>query len=67
MRHNLYNLYVPIFASRGPIQEKILAELIIKAIILLENSKATIYGGVTGTATNRKFSNVMGISRKKMN
>lgn len=55
-----------VFASRGSTQGVVLAELIIKAIILLENSGAKIHNVVTdGAATNRKFWDVMGISGKK--
>lgn len=55
-----------VFASRGPTEGKVLSELIVKAIILLENSGAKIHGVVTdGAATNRKFWSVMGISGKK--
>lgn len=55
-----------VFASRGPTPGIVLAELIVKAIVLLENSGAKIHGIVTdGAATNRKFWDLMGISGKK--
>lgn len=55
-----------VFASKGPTQGTVLAELIVKAIVLLENSGAKIHGIVTdGAATNRKFWSVMSISGKK--
>lgn len=55
-----------VFASKGPVSGKILAELIIKAIIVLENTGVNIHGVVTdGAATNRKFWSEMGISGKK--
>lgn len=55
-----------VFASRGPTKGTVLAELIIKAIVLLENSGVKIHGIVTdGASTNRKFWDEMGISGKK--
>lgn len=55
-----------VFASRGPTSGIVLAELIIKAIILLENAGAKIHGVVSdGAATNRKFWSEMGVVGKK--
>lgn len=62
--HAAQPIYV--FAWRGPTSGTVLAELIIKAIILLENASVKIHGIVTdGAAINRKFWSEIGISGKK--
>lgn len=57
---------ISVFASRGPTEGTVLAELIVQAIVLLEKCGAKIHGIVTdGAAPNRKFWGVIGVSGKK--
>ncbi|XP_043287495.1 uncharacterized protein [Venturia canescens] len=71
MFHPLYDDYtqpIAVFASRGSVKGDVLAKLIVKAIVLLENAGAKIHGVVTdGASTNRKFWSEMGISGQRKN
>ena len=63
-----YTQPIAVFASRGPVKGHVLAQLVVKAIILLENAGAKIHGVVTdGASTNRKFWSEMGVSGQKNN
>jgi len=63
-----YTQSIAVFASRGPVKGHVLAQLIVKAIILLENVSAKIHGVVTdGASTNRKFWSEMGVSGQRQN
>ncbi|XP_066583037.1 uncharacterized protein [Prorops nasuta] len=54
---------ITIFASRETVSGEILAKLIIKAIVSLENINLKIHGVVSdGDATNRKFWSIVGVS-----
>jgi len=56
---------IGVFASKGPTKGVVIAQLILKAITLLEASGAFIHGIVCdGSAPNRKFWTEMGISGK---
>lgn len=61
-----YTQPIAVFASRGPVKGDVLAKLIVKAIVLLENVGAKVHGVVTdGASTNRKFWSEMGISGQR--
>ena len=49
-----YTQPIAVFASRGPVKGHLLAQLVVKAIILLENVGAKIHGVVTDRATRKK-------------
>lgn len=56
---------VGVFASKGPTKGVVIAQLVLKAITLLEKAGAFIHGIVCdGAAPNRKFWIEMGISAK---
>lgn len=60
-----YTQSIGVFASKGPTKGVVLAQLILKAITLVENAGAVIHGIVCdGAAPNRKFWNEMGINGK---
>lgn len=57
---------VAVFASKGPTNGIKLSELIIQAIVMLEQAGAKIHGVVSdGASPNRKFWELMGCSGKK--
>lgn len=57
---------IAVFASRGPVTGEVLAQLIIKAIILLEEVGAKIHAVVSdGASPNRKFWSEVGASGAK--
>lgn len=59
---------IAVFASHGPTTGVVLVKLIIKAILILEKSGATVWGVITDDATtNRKFWSEMGVSGEKCN
>lgn len=63
-----YTQPIAVFASKGPTKGSILAKVILKAIILLENIGAKIHGVVSdGAKPNRKFLSEMGPSAKMHN
>lgn len=73
--HGLVFMFIPlndsyaqpvgVFASKGPTKGVVIAQLILKAITLLEKAGAFIQGIVCdGAAPNRKFWTEMGISGK---
>jgi len=64
MQHNLYVCLL----QENQLKETVLAELIVEAIVLLENSRVNIHSVIAdGTTTNKKFWSLIGISGKKMN
>ncbi|XP_025155068.1 uncharacterized protein LOC112588640 [Harpegnathos saltator] len=64
---DFYSQPVAVFASKAPVSGEVLAQLVIKAIALLENINVKVHGVITdGAATNRKFWNIVsGVSGKK--
>lgn len=63
-----YTQPIAVFASRGPVKGHVLAQLIIKAIVLLENVGAQVHGVVTdGASTNRKFWAELGVNGSRTN
>lgn len=51
------------FASKGPVSGGVLAQLIVKAIVLLEQSGAKVHGVVSdAAASNRKFWTELGVN-----
>lgn len=60
-----YTQPIGVFPSKGPTNGVVLAQLVLKAITLLEKAGAFIHGIVCdGSAPNQKFWNEMGISGK---
>lgn len=58
-----YKQPIAVFASKGPVKGETLAQLLIKAIILIEKSGGKVHGVVgDGASTNRKFWTIMGVS-----
>ncbi|CAI6371510.1 unnamed protein product [Macrosiphum euphorbiae] len=59
---------IAIFASRDPVKGTVLAQLVIKAICLLENAGAKVDGLVSdGATSNRKLWSELGVSGEKDN
>lgn len=58
-----YTQAVGVFASKGPTKGIVLAQLVIKAITLLEKAGAIIHGVISdGASTNMKLWTEMGLS-----
>jgi len=63
-----YTQPIAVFASKGPVNGLTLAQLVIKAVVLLENAGAKVHGLVSdGAQTNRKVWAELGISGKLNN
>lgn len=59
---------VAVFASRGPVKGEVIAQLITKAIVLLEKIGAKMHGIVSdGASLNRKFWATVGVCGTKGN
>ncbi|XP_020298903.1 uncharacterized protein LOC109863121, partial [Pseudomyrmex gracilis] len=59
---DFYSQPIAVFASKGSVVGEVLAQLIIKAIALLENINVKVHGIITdGAATNRKFWDTLGV------
>lgn len=64
--HSDYCQPIAVFASRGPVKGEVLAQLILKAVMLLEKIGVKIYGVVSdGASPNRKFWTELGICGEK--
>lgn len=60
---DFYTQLIAVFASKGPVNGLTLAQLVIKAVVLLENAGAKVHGLVSdGAQTNRKVWAELGIS-----
>ncbi|XP_008178271.1 uncharacterized protein LOC103307771 [Acyrthosiphon pisum] len=60
-----YTQPVAVFASRGPVHGTVLAQLLLKFIILVEKAGAKVHGFVCdGATTNRKLWSELGINGK---
>lgn len=60
-----YTQPIAVFASKGPVNGLTLTQLIVKAVVLLENAGVKVHGLVSdGAQTNKKFWSELGISSK---